>query len=91
MKEARRVNIMIEEEKERMRMLKQRMIENNLAQYVNITKQEIKVSGGGGGGTGGGTGAKVKGGKVPTADPVEAENENNSDDDSLPGLIPPID
>jgi hypothetical protein len=37
-KEARRVNIMIEEEKERMRMLKQRMLDNNLAQYVNITK-----------------------------------------------------
>jgi hypothetical protein len=88
-KEARRVNIMIEEEKERMRMLKQRMIDNNLAQYVNITQQEIKVSGGG---TGGGvTSAKVKAGKVPTADSVEAENENNSDDDSLPGLIPPID
>jgi hypothetical protein len=77
---------MIEEEKERMRMLKQRMIENNLAQYVKITKQEIKVSGGGGGTVG-----KGKAAKVPTADSVEAENENNSDDDSLPGLIPPID
>ena len=89
MKEARRVNIMIEEEKERMRMLKQRMLDNNLAQYVNITKQEIKVSGGGGGS--GVTGGKGKTGKVPAADSVEAENENNSDDDSLPGLIPPID
>jgi hypothetical protein len=30
-KEARRVNIMIEEEKERMRLLKNRMVENNLS------------------------------------------------------------
>ena len=41
-REARRVNIMIEEEKQRMRQLKQRMVDNNLAQYVVITREEGK-------------------------------------------------
>ena len=39
-REARRVNIMIEEEKQKMRVLKTRMVENNLAQYVVLTKAE---------------------------------------------------
>ena len=66
-KDARRVNIMIEEEKEKMRQLKSRMMENNLSQYVTITKQELKNT------------ATAKGGKR-TATTAGADNAENDSD-----------
>ena len=82
-REARRVNIMIEEEKQRMRQLKQRMVDNNLAQYVVITREEGKQW-------------DYKR-KSPTKKSfkdfhsAEVDGQGNHIDDGIPGLIPPID
>lgn len=42
-KEARLVNQQIEEERQKMKELKNRLRENNLSQYVNITAHESKL------------------------------------------------
>jgi len=82
-REARRVNIMIEEEKQRMRQLKQRMVDNNLAQYVVITREEGKQ-----------WDYKRKSPTKKTFKDfhtAEVDGQGNHNDDGIPGLIPPID
>jgi hypothetical protein len=82
-REARRVNIMIEEEKQRMRQLKQRMVDNNLAQYVVITREEGKQ-----------WDYKIKSPTKKTFKDfhtAEVDGQGNHNDDGIPGLIPPID
>ncbi|TNV74692.1 hypothetical protein FGO68_gene1628 [Halteria grandinella] len=77
--EARKINQMIEEEREKMKNLKQRMQENSLSQYVQLTKLEMKNDL---------KAQKTQGG--PANDQDEEENsESEGDKSPVPGLIPP--
>jgi hypothetical protein len=74
---------MIEEEKQRMRQLKQKMVENNLAQYVVIARTEGKQW----------DYKRKSPNKKSFKDFHEAEvyGDGNEHDDQIPGLIPPLD
>jgi hypothetical protein len=67
---------MIEEEREKMKNLKQRMQENSLSQYVQLTKLEMKN----------------QSNLIPPQDEEEAESDASKEEKkgkSIPGLIPP--